>query len=151
MVARRRDDGGSVVLEMAEVAGGGRSQNEKGWFPSCEEVLIMVTMVGKGRGGNNNNTGGANGNANTTLVTRTENHEGCNYKTFEWCKPKSFDGKKGAIDTTQWITKMDAVIKLSECRSEQAVKFAANSLETTTLDWSESVKQARGEQTVDNM
>ncbi|KAI3819444.1 hypothetical protein L1987_13280 [Smallanthus sonchifolius] len=82
--------------------------------------------------------GGTNNNGNTSSVTRTENYEGCIYKYFEGCKPKPFDGKKGAIDTTQWITKMEAVIKLSECRSDQAVKFAANSLETTTLDWWES-------------
>ncbi|KAI3810798.1 hypothetical protein L1987_20420 [Smallanthus sonchifolius] len=94
---------------------------------------------------------GTNGNTNTSSVTRIENHEGCNYKSFGGCKPTPFDRKKGAIDTTQWITKMEAVIKLSECRSDQAIKFAANSLETTALDWWESVKQARGEQAVDNM
>ncbi|KAI3826583.1 hypothetical protein L1987_00631 [Smallanthus sonchifolius] len=102
-------------------------------------------------GGGTNNNEGTNGNANTSSVIRTENHEGYNYKSFGGCKPKPFDGKKGAIDATQWIIKMEAVIKLRECMSAQTVKFAANSLETTALDRWESVKQAKGEQAVDNM
>ncbi|KAI3755312.1 hypothetical protein L1987_55108 [Smallanthus sonchifolius] len=108
--------------------------------------------TGATRGGNNNNnTRGVNGNAHTGSVTTIENHEGYSYKSFEGCKHKPFDGKKGAIDTTQWITKIEAVIKLSECRSDQAVKFATNSLETTALDRWEFVKQARGDQAVENM
>ncbi|KAI3827856.1 hypothetical protein L1987_01943 [Smallanthus sonchifolius] len=39
------------------------------------------------------------------------------------CHPKPFNGKKDAIEALKWITSMEEVIKMSECRADQAVKF----------------------------
>ncbi|KAI3808976.1 hypothetical protein L1987_24939 [Smallanthus sonchifolius] len=51
----------------------------------------------------------------------------------------------------QWITSMEAVIKMSECRSDKAVKFAAHSFEEDAIDWWESVKQTKIEAVTDRM
>ncbi|KAI3811108.1 hypothetical protein L1987_20824 [Smallanthus sonchifolius] len=69
----------------------------------------------------------------TNQSTRIHGH-GCNYKNFSECHPKPFNGKKDAIATLQWITSMEAVIKMSECRSDQSVKFVAHSFEEEALD-----------------
>ncbi|KAI3824992.1 hypothetical protein L1987_06467 [Smallanthus sonchifolius] len=119
----------------------------------------LVTMVGRGRGrGKGRGTG-------QTLVTKSHRHTENNtvtndlHETNENYNNANTHAEEVVISEAQfqdavaseWITKMEVVIKLSECRSDQAVKFAANCLETIALDWWESVKQARGEQTVENM
>ncbi|KAD5317986.1 hypothetical protein E3N88_17932 [Mikania micrantha] len=44
----------------------------------------------------------------------------CNYKSFKGCNPPTFDGKKDAVATCHWISAMEAVISISECRVDQA-------------------------------
>ncbi|KAK1429795.1 hypothetical protein QVD17_12031 [Tagetes erecta] len=53
--------------------------------------------------------------------------KGCNYSAFQRCRPPTFDGKKGSAATLDWLSEMEAVIDISECRDDQAVKFAAHS------------------------
>ncbi|KAI3798217.1 hypothetical protein L1987_33488 [Smallanthus sonchifolius] len=53
---------------------------------------------------------------------------GCDYKSFKACDPPVLTGKKDAVATFDWVIRMEAAIRLSECRANQVVKFAANSL-----------------------
>ncbi|KAI3802203.1 hypothetical protein L1987_30333 [Smallanthus sonchifolius] len=49
------------------------------------------------------------------------------------------------------VIRMEAAIRLSECRANQVVKFAANSLREEASHWWEGVRQAKGDETVDAM
>ncbi|KAI3815196.1 hypothetical protein L1987_14856 [Smallanthus sonchifolius] len=46
---------------------------------------------------------------------------------------------------------MEAAIRLSECRSNQVVKFDANSLREEASHWREGVREAKGDEAVDAM
>ncbi|KAI3726208.1 hypothetical protein L1987_66005 [Smallanthus sonchifolius] len=73
---------------------------------------------------------------------------GCDYKAFRGCDPPVLTGEKEASDTLDWINGMESTIRLSECRPEQAVMFAAKSLKGEAAHWWETVKQAKGDQAV---
>ncbi|KAD4385817.1 hypothetical protein E3N88_25986 [Mikania micrantha] len=60
---------------------------------------------------------------------------------FKGCNPPSFDGRKDAVATCHWISAMEAVISISECRIDQAVKFAAHSFVEEALHWWNTIKQ----------
>ncbi|KAD4179438.1 hypothetical protein E3N88_28029 [Mikania micrantha] len=87
-----------------------------------EEVLIINT---KGKG------------------LSTNGPKGCDYKAFKGCNPPPFDGKKDAVATCHWVSAMEAVIAISECREDQAVKFAAHSFTEEALHWWNTVKQSK--------
>ncbi|KAD4982495.1 hypothetical protein E3N88_19166 [Mikania micrantha] len=87
-----------------------------------EEVLIINT---KGKG------------------SSTKGPRGCDYKAFKGCNPPPFDGKKDAVATCHWVSAMEAVITISECREGQAVKFAAHSFTEEALHWWNTVKQSK--------
>ncbi|KAI3716982.1 hypothetical protein L1987_68248 [Smallanthus sonchifolius] len=76
---------------------------------------------------------------------------GCDYKSFKACDPPVLTGKKDAVATFDWVIRMEATIRLSECRSDQVVKFAANSLREEASHWWEGVRQAKGSEIVDAM
>ncbi|KAD5507955.1 hypothetical protein E3N88_15658 [Mikania micrantha] len=69
--------------------------------------------------------------------------KGCDYKAFKGCNPPTFDGKKDAVVTCHWISAMEAVISISECRVDQAVKFAAHSFTEEALHWWNTIKQSK--------
>ncbi|KAI3808226.1 hypothetical protein L1987_24174 [Smallanthus sonchifolius] len=73
---------------------------------------------------------------------------GCDYKAFRGCDPPVLTGEKEASNTLDWINGMESTIRLSECRPEQAVMFAAKSLKGEAAHWWETVKQAKGDQAV---
>ncbi|KAI3813556.1 hypothetical protein L1987_18282 [Smallanthus sonchifolius] len=58
---------------------------------------------------------------------------GCNYKSFRGCDPPKYDGRKDVVSTFKWIERMNGVINISECRDDQAVKFAAHSFTNEAL------------------
>ncbi|KAI3821409.1 hypothetical protein L1987_08976 [Smallanthus sonchifolius] len=76
---------------------------------------------------------------------------GCDYKSFKVCDPPVLTGKKDAVATFDWVIRMEAAIRLSECRPNQVVKFAANSLREEASHWWEGVRQAKGNEVVDSM
>ena len=77
--------------------------------------------------------------------------KGCDYKSFKGCNPPTFDGKKDAVATCHWISAMEAVISISECRIDQAVKFAAHSFVEEALHWWNTIKQSKAAADMDKM
>ncbi|KAI3794916.1 hypothetical protein L1987_37557 [Smallanthus sonchifolius] len=89
-----------------------------------------------------------------TQANETDNAppaRGCDYKSFKACDPPVLTGKKDAVATFDWVICMEAAIRLSECRTDQVVKFAANSLTEEASHWWEGVRQAKGSEIVDAM
>ncbi|KAI3694625.1 hypothetical protein L1987_77593 [Smallanthus sonchifolius] len=76
---------------------------------------------------------------------------GCDYKAFRGCDPPELTGEKEAAYTLDWINGMESTISLSDCRPDQAVRFAAKSLKGEAAHWWETVKQAKGDQAVELM
>ncbi|KAI3776227.1 hypothetical protein L1987_46000 [Smallanthus sonchifolius] len=72
-------------------------------------------------------------------------------KSFKVCDPPVLTRKKDAVATFDWVIRMEAAILLSECRTDQVVKFAANSLRVEASHWWEGVRQAKGSEVVDVM
>ncbi|KAK1406364.1 hypothetical protein QVD17_41658 [Tagetes erecta] len=77
--------------------------------------------------------------------------EGCNYSAFQRCRPPTFDGKKGSAATLEWLSEMEAVIDISECRTDQAVKFVAHSFTGAAIYWWTTVKQSKGRKAIREM
>ncbi|KAD3068885.1 hypothetical protein E3N88_36765 [Mikania micrantha] len=77
--------------------------------------------------------------------------KGCDYKSFKGCNPPTFDGKKDAVTTCHWVSAMEAVISISECRVDQAVKFAAHSFVEEALHWWNTIKQSKAAADVEKM
>ncbi|KAD6796106.1 hypothetical protein E3N88_07002 [Mikania micrantha] len=88
-----------------------------------EEEVLIINAKGKGSG--------------------TKGPKGCDYKAFKGCNPPPFDGKKDAVATCHWVSSMEEVIAISECREDQAVKFAAHSFTEEALHWWNMVKQSK--------
>ncbi|KAI3705678.1 hypothetical protein L1987_75919 [Smallanthus sonchifolius] len=76
---------------------------------------------------------------------------GCDYKAFRGCDPPELTREKEAAGTLDWINGMESTISLSDCRPDQAVRFAAKSLKGEAAHWWETVKQAKGDQAVELM
>ncbi|KAI3704949.1 hypothetical protein L1987_75179 [Smallanthus sonchifolius] len=98
-------------------------------------------------------TGGSNttvGTLNTEAINSPLNR-GCDYKSFKACDPPVLTGKKEAVATFDWVIRIEVAIRLSECRANKVVKFAANSLREEASHWWEGVRQAKGDETVDAM
>ncbi|KAI3825388.1 hypothetical protein L1987_06871 [Smallanthus sonchifolius] len=100
-----------------------------------------------------NETGGSNTAVDTpnTEAINIPLNRGCDYKSFKTCDPPVLTGKKDAVATFDWVIRMEAAIRLSECRTDQVVKFAANSLREEASHWWEGVRQAKGSEVVDAM
>ncbi|KAI3717565.1 hypothetical protein L1987_69267 [Smallanthus sonchifolius] len=62
-------------------------------------------------------------------------NRGCTYKGFKDGDPPKFDGNKDSMAMFEWIERMNAVINISECRSDQAVKYVAHSFTNEALSW----------------
>ena len=124
---------------------------------------LIAEMRRQEREGNGDQSGAGTSNAGATGAAVTAGvvpviapvdvgrRKGCDYKTFQSCNPKPFDGKKDTAATHQWLREMEAVIKISECEENQKVKFAAHSLISEALFWWDSMQQALGEAVVDAM
>ncbi|KAK1429742.1 hypothetical protein QVD17_11960 [Tagetes erecta] len=67
------------------------------------------------------------------------------------CRPPTFDGKKGSAATLEWLSEMEAVVDISECRTDQAVKFAAHSFTGAAIYWWTTVKQSKGRKVIREM
>ncbi|KAI3744748.1 hypothetical protein L1987_57839 [Smallanthus sonchifolius] len=50
-------------------------------------------------------------------------NRGCPYKGFKDGDPPKFDGNKDSMATLEWVERMNAVINISECQPDQAVKY----------------------------
>ncbi|GJY13356.1 putative reverse transcriptase domain-containing protein [Tanacetum coccineum] len=68
-----------------------------------------------------------NGDDRHTLGTggrRTERvARECTYQDFIKCKPLYFKGTEGVAELTQWFKRMDTVFRISNCSTENQIKF----------------------------
>ncbi|KAI3742626.1 hypothetical protein L1987_60315 [Smallanthus sonchifolius] len=113
---------------------------------SLPRLLVEALKKVNGEGGSNT----AVDTPNTKAINAPLNR-GCDYKSFKACDPPVLTGKKDAVATFDWVIRMEAAICLSECRTDQVVKFAANSLREEASHWWEGVRQAKGSEVVDAM
>ncbi|GJX82725.1 reverse transcriptase domain-containing protein [Tanacetum coccineum] len=102
-------------------------------FSLVDNSKLNVVNNANENGGNGN---GGNGNGG--------NNNGCTYKEFLACKPRDFDGKRGAIALTRWIEKMESVMGIIGCVNNQKLKYASSSLINKALNWWNTQIQARG-------
>ncbi|KAD4981997.1 hypothetical protein E3N88_18668 [Mikania micrantha] len=71
--------------------------------------------------------------------------------SFKGFNPPTFDGKKDVVATCHWISAMEAVISISECRIDQAVKFVAHSFVEEALHWWNTIKQSKSAADMEKM
>jgi hypothetical protein len=72
---------------------------------------------------------------NDTEESDGDARRGHNYGAFKRCNPPSFGGTKDVSVAHQWLLEIEAVIRISECREEQKVKFASHSFVSEALCW----------------
>ncbi|KAI3828903.1 hypothetical protein L1987_03014 [Smallanthus sonchifolius] len=116
------------------------------WGECLEGLFAEALKKVNGEGGSNT----AVDTPNTEAINAPLNR-GCDNKSFKACDPPVLTGKKDAVATFYWVIRMEAAIRLSECRTDQVVKFAANSLREEASHWWEGVRQAKGSEVVDAM
>nr|GFC01690.1 hypothetical protein [Tanacetum cinerariifolium] len=69
-------------------------------------------------------------------VRRTERAtRECTYTDFLKCKPLPFKGTKEVSSLSQWCERMESVFHISNCASENQVKFATCTLHSVALTW----------------
>ena len=125
---------------------------------SLPSLLATALGTGAGNGGSTGtrtegigpNNGRVIVNNDAPIVGRPA-AGGCSYKVFCEGKPQMFEGKRDALATLPWLKEMDAVVKMSECRPDQAVKYVTHSFKGEALYWWDSIQEAYGEQPVDAM
>lgn len=69
---------------------------------------------------------------------------GCTYKYFVSCKPRDFNGEKGAIDAMEWLEEMETVVDISDCADKDVVKFVSQSFKGEALVWWKAMMQSTG-------
>ncbi|KAI3819397.1 hypothetical protein L1987_13228 [Smallanthus sonchifolius] len=102
---------------------------------SLPSLLAEALKKVSGEGGSSAATGAQNNETDNAPPAR-----GCDYKSFKACDPPVLTVKKDAVATFDWVIRMEAAIRLSECRANQVVKFAANSLREEASHWWEGVR-----------
>ncbi|KAI3717420.1 hypothetical protein L1987_69022 [Smallanthus sonchifolius] len=113
---------------------------------SLPGLLAEALKKVNGEGGSSVAIGAQNNGTDNAPPAR-----GCDYKSFKACDPPVLTGKKDAVATFDWVICMEAAIRLNECRTDQVVKFVANSLREEASRWWEGVHQAKGSEVVDAM
>ena len=74
----------------------------------------------------------------TALAQRNDGRgqqNGCSFKTFQTCNPKTFSGIEGPLSIIRWIERMESVMNTSGCTPEQRVKYAVCSFIDEALTW----------------
>nr|GEZ06086.1 putative reverse transcriptase domain-containing protein [Tanacetum cinerariifolium] len=59
----------------------------------------------------------------------------CTYKDYLNCGPLKFNGTKGVIGLTRWFERTESVSSISNCTTENQVKFASCTLIGSALSW----------------
>ncbi|KAI3773904.1 hypothetical protein L1987_48443 [Smallanthus sonchifolius] len=70
-------------------------------------------------------------------------NRGCTYKGFKDGATPKFDGNKDSVGTFGWIERMNAVVNISECRPDQAVKYVAHSFTNEALSWWRNIQRTK--------
>ncbi|GKC99397.1 putative reverse transcriptase domain-containing protein [Tanacetum coccineum] len=82
------------------------------------------------------NTNGVDSHNSGTCARRNEraNRE-CTYPDFMKCQPLNFKCTEGVVELTQWIKKMETVLRISNCSMENQIKFSTCTLLGNALTW----------------
>ncbi|KAI3671847.1 hypothetical protein L1987_87044 [Smallanthus sonchifolius] len=75
----------------------------------------------------------------------------CTYKGFKDGDPPKFEGNKDSVATFEWIERMNAVINISECRPDQAVKYVAHSFTNEALGWWRNIQRIKSPNAIARM
>ncbi|KAI3797403.1 hypothetical protein L1987_32660 [Smallanthus sonchifolius] len=84
-------------------------------------------------------------------VKVVSSNRGCTYKGFKEGDPPKFDGNKDSVATFEWIERMNAVINISECRPDQAVKYVAHSFTNEALSWWRNIQRTNSPNALSRM
>ncbi|KAI3825391.1 hypothetical protein L1987_06874 [Smallanthus sonchifolius] len=76
-------------------------------------------------------------------VRVASSNRGCTYKGFKDGDPPKFDGNKDSVATFKWIERMNAIINISECRPDLAVKYVAHSFTNEALSWWRNIQRTK--------
>ncbi|KAI3687080.1 hypothetical protein L1987_80771 [Smallanthus sonchifolius] len=76
-------------------------------------------------------------------VKVVSSNRGCTYKGFKDGDPPKFDGSKDSVAMLEWIERMSAVINISDCRPDQAVKYVAHSFTNEALGWWRNIQRTK--------
>ncbi|GJV87401.1 putative reverse transcriptase domain-containing protein [Tanacetum coccineum] len=82
--------------------------------------------------------------ANNTTSDVENTTRGCSYKEFLNCKPRNFNGFKGAVGLIKWFEKMESVFRICNCAENFKVKYATCSLLDGALTWWNAYAQSIG-------
>nr|GFB55946.1 hypothetical protein [Tanacetum cinerariifolium] len=81
-------------------------------------------------------TNGDDSHNSGTGVRKTERAaRECTYTDFLKCQPLPFKGTEGVANLSQWCERMESVFHISNCATENQVKFAICTLHSVTLTW----------------
>nr|GEY99860.1 hypothetical protein [Tanacetum cinerariifolium] len=81
-------------------------------------------------------TNGDDSHNSRTGVRRTERAaRECTYINFLKCQPLPFKGTEGVASLLQWCERMESVFHISNCATENQVKFATCTLHSVALTW----------------
>ncbi|KAI3797887.1 hypothetical protein L1987_33151 [Smallanthus sonchifolius] len=84
-------------------------------------------------------------------VKVASSNRGCTYKGFKDGDPPKFDGTKDSVATFEWIERMNAVINISECRPDQAVKYVVHSFTNEALGWWRNIQRTKSPNAIARM
>nr|GFB23087.1 hypothetical protein [Tanacetum cinerariifolium] len=81
-------------------------------------------------------TNGDDSHNSETCVRRTEGAASeCTYTDFLKCQPLPFKDTEGVSSLSQWCERMESVFHISNCTTENQVKFATCTLHSVALTW----------------
>nr|GFB40729.1 hypothetical protein [Tanacetum cinerariifolium] len=81
-------------------------------------------------------TNGDDSHNSGTGVRRTKRAASeCTYTDFLKCQPLPFKGTEGVASLSQWCERMESVFHISNCTTENQVKFATCTLHSVALTW----------------
>nr|GFA13682.1 putative reverse transcriptase domain-containing protein [Tanacetum cinerariifolium] len=75
----------------------------------------------------------------------------CTYKDYLNCEPLKFNNTKGVIGLTRWFERTESVSSISNCTTENQVKFASFTLIGSALTWWNSHMRAVSQEVAYNM
>jgi hypothetical protein len=117
----------------------------------AEQIVAAIPTIASQIHVNSNNNHDDDDDDDDDSVGGRSSRKGCSYKTFISCKLLEFHGTEGAVGIVNWIEKMESVIRISDCKDDNVVKYATCSFHDKAPTWWNSEVQTRGWQAIDLM
>ncbi|GKC45703.1 hypothetical protein Tco_1063425 [Tanacetum coccineum] len=94
-----------------------------------------VTAALATRDGIRSTNGEDNHNSGTGVRRNERATRKCTYPDFMKYQPLNFKGTEGVVKLTQWVEKMETVVRISNCSVENQIKFSTCTLLENALTW----------------